>query len=132
MLGDKVLVRNYHNGERLLPGVVEKKTGPVSYDVRVADGRHRRCHQDQIRFRSVDIQERVTLELDVYLPPVVIANPTTTTTPNPMIVEDTPSPGLTTTTVDSTPIQYLHEPPIFQNNRMIVPRNCIQSVNEIQ
>ena len=65
MLGDKVFVRNYHNGERWLPGVVEKKTGPVSYHVKLTDGRHRRCHQDQIRFRSVDIQKRVTIEPEV-------------------------------------------------------------------
>ena len=98
VLGDEVFFRNYHNGERWLPRVVKKKTGPVSYHVKLTDG-HRRCHQDQIRFRSVDIQERVTLEPEVYVPPVVIANPTTTATPNPIVVEGVPSPA---TTADST------------------------------
>ena len=28
-VGDKVFVRNYHQGEKWLPGVVEKRTGPV-------------------------------------------------------------------------------------------------------
>ena len=68
----------------------------------MTDGRHRRCHQDQIRFRSVDIQERVTLEPEVYVPPVVIANPTTAATSNPMVVEDSPSPAAAADSTQNT------------------------------
>ena len=30
-VGDGVFVRNYHQGDQWLPGVIEQKTGPVSY-----------------------------------------------------------------------------------------------------
>ena len=47
--GDTVLVRNYLRGEKWEPGTITKKTGPVSYSVKLSDGRDRRCHQDQVR-----------------------------------------------------------------------------------
>ena len=53
-VGTNVYVRNYHQGGRWLPGIIEQKTGPVSFRVNLTDGRMRRCHQDQIRKRSVD------------------------------------------------------------------------------
>ena len=52
--GERVFVRNYQQGERWIPGVIEEATGPVSFRVRMSDGRLRRCHQDQVRNRSVD------------------------------------------------------------------------------
>ncbi len=54
--GDEVFARNYHHGDRWLPGVIQKKTGPVSFHVLLTDGRERRCHQDQLRLRTVDVQ----------------------------------------------------------------------------
>ena len=51
--GDKVLVRNFHQGERWLSGVIKKRTGPVSF--LNTDGRYRRCHQDQLRKRCVNV-----------------------------------------------------------------------------
>ena len=50
-VGDSVFVRNYHQGNRWLPGVIEQRTGPVSFRVKLTDGRTRRCHQDQVRKR---------------------------------------------------------------------------------
>ena len=47
--GDTVLVRNYLQGEKWEPGKITKKTGPVSYSVKLSDGRYIRCHQDQVR-----------------------------------------------------------------------------------
>ena len=52
---DVVFVRNYHQGARWLPGIIEQKTGPVSFLVKLQDGRIRRCHQDQLRCRSVSV-----------------------------------------------------------------------------
>jgi len=43
-VGDHVFVRNYHQGDKWLPGVLLKKTGPVSFTAKLADGRYRRCH----------------------------------------------------------------------------------------
>ena len=47
-VGTTVFVRNYHHGSRWLPGTIQQQTGPVSFRVRLTDGRIRRCHQDQI------------------------------------------------------------------------------------
>lgn len=47
-VGDTVLVRNYRRpGERWLPGVIVKRSGPVSFQVRVGSHIWRR-HQDQL------------------------------------------------------------------------------------
>ena len=56
-VGDNVFVRNYHRGERWLPGVIKRKTGPVSFVVQLTDGRDRRCHQDQLRRRTVTSED---------------------------------------------------------------------------
>ena len=52
---DPVFVRNYHQGDRWLPGIVTEKTGPVSFKVKLTTGQNRRCHQDQLRKRSVEV-----------------------------------------------------------------------------
>ena len=58
--GDTVLVRNYFHGQKWKPGIIIKKTGPVSYSVKLSDGCDRRCHQDQVRkiFAEVNIPEK--------------------------------------------------------------------------
>ena len=50
-VGDEVFVKNYHHGDKWLPGVIQKNTGPVSesFVVKLTDGRLHRCHQDQLR-----------------------------------------------------------------------------------
>ena len=53
-LGDKVYVKNFGSGQSWLPAEVVKITGPVSFHVRLADGRTRRCHQDHVRAREGD------------------------------------------------------------------------------
>ena len=45
-VGDCVFVRNYGSGGKWLPGVIERQTGPVSFLVKLTDGRER-CHLDQ-------------------------------------------------------------------------------------
>ena len=40
---------NELHGEKWEPGTITKKTSPVSYSVKLSDGRDRRCHQDQVR-----------------------------------------------------------------------------------
>ena len=49
--GDSVFVRNFCKGPTWLPRCIEQTSGPVSYRVRLADGRQLRCHQDQVRKR---------------------------------------------------------------------------------
>ena len=54
-VGDKAFVRNYHQGEKWLSGFIKKRTGPVSFLIKLTDGRYRRCHQDQLRRRCTDV-----------------------------------------------------------------------------
>ena len=65
-VGENVFVRNYHRGSRWLPGRIERQTGPISFRVKLTNGQSRRCHQDQIRKRSVcvDIPDE-DAELDI-------------------------------------------------------------------
>ena len=70
---DDVFARNYHNGDKWLSGKILKKTGPVSYRVRLENGKERRCHQDQVRKRSVTIQQESPCVLDT--PDLVIPMP---------------------------------------------------------
>ena len=54
-VGDAVFVRNYHHGDKWIPGTIQNRTGPVSFKVLLQDGRNRRCHQDQVRKRVVSV-----------------------------------------------------------------------------
>ena len=56
-------VRNTTAGSQWSPGEVIAKSGPVSYRVRLTDGRERRCHVEQIRKRTVE--ERMELEIPI-------------------------------------------------------------------
>ena len=46
--GDSVAVRNYATGNKWLPAVINKKTGPLSYRCDLPDGRIFKRHQDQL------------------------------------------------------------------------------------
>ena len=50
--GQRVMTRNYARGDKWMQGVVEKRTGPLSYHVRVDGGTVRR-HTDQVITRQV-------------------------------------------------------------------------------
>ena len=99
-VGDDVFVRYYHGGERWLPGVIVKRTGPVSFLVRLADdGRNSRC---QVRVRSVDAQEDVIPEPEVmpeFLPHLVTPTPSVS---SPTETPNSPEPILSEVT-DATP-----------------------------
>ena len=70
-VGDPVFVRNYRSRVKWLPGEIHEKTGPVSFKVKLVDGRIRRCHQDQIRKRTVEVHPRSTSEESDTTPSVV-------------------------------------------------------------
>ena len=66
--GDTVFIRNFQAGDKWVPGVISKKTGPVSFVVQLSDGRERRCHQDQLRFRTVDVTVEELIETETPSP----------------------------------------------------------------
>ena len=87
-IGDHVYVKNRSSGDRWLAGTVTTMSGPVSYNVRLSDGRVWRCHQDQLRKRYIDTAES-NVVVDVSTgdsPPAVVD----TSSPND---PDPPSPG---------------------------------------
>ncbi|XP_032443207.1 uncharacterized protein LOC116735412 [Xiphophorus hellerii] len=51
--GDEVYVRNYSHGPKWVPAIILGGTGPVSYTVKMGDGRVMRRHVDQIKKRHV-------------------------------------------------------------------------------
>ncbi len=55
-VGQNIFLKNYGAGRRWLPGMVIQVTGPVSYKVKLHDGRLRRCHQDQLRQRETVVE----------------------------------------------------------------------------
>ena len=86
-----MFVRNYQSGERWVPGVIEDLTGPVSFRVKLSDGRVRCCHLDQVRTRSVSVPQEVTHEdLDV---PVVEREPDLSPETSPLNQPRVPEPG---------------------------------------
>ena len=73
-VGSTVFVRNYHHGNRWLSGTIQQQTGPVSFRVRLTDGRIRRCHQDQIRRRYVELPQESPTDPDTVSVPTAGSN----------------------------------------------------------
>ena len=48
-----VMARNYGRGNKWLPGTVERKTGPLSFKVRLKSGNLIKRHQDQLHNRGI-------------------------------------------------------------------------------
>ena len=48
MIGDLVYSLNFGTGQKWLPEVIQQVTGPVSFMVRLEDGKIMQRHQDQI------------------------------------------------------------------------------------
>ena len=58
--GVRIYVRNYNRGRSLVAGVVQSKTGPLSYTIKLNDGRVVKRHLDQIRkpYSQKDMKEK--------------------------------------------------------------------------
>ena len=56
-IGDLVFVKKFSAGRRWLPGKIVYRTGPVSFRVKLDDGRLRRYHQDQLRPQEVEEED---------------------------------------------------------------------------
>ena len=81
-VGDKVFVGNYHQGEKWLPGAIQKKTGSVSYLIKLTDdGCYRRYHQDLLRKRCVDVDtppdpdSSVEVDIPIPSPEIPVSDP---------------------------------------------------------
>ena len=58
------MVKNFQAGSKWLPGVISKRTEPVSFVVQMCDGCERRCHQDQLQ-RRTDVTVDELFETDI-------------------------------------------------------------------
>jgi transposase InsO family protein len=71
--GDSVWVVNFQGSPKWMPGVLENKTGPVSFSVRLPDGRLWRRHVDHIRCRRPEEETQPTptqkLQIPFPMPP---------------------------------------------------------------
>ena len=113
-----VVVRNYGLGSKWIPGVVEEKTGPVSYRCRLEDGSQVRRHQDQIisgspqkDVESPELGPPVGFEFVLPKPPSLQGN-------SPSPVEVLPAPTeQPNSPVASTPQS--QNPPIRRSSRRV-------------
>lgn len=100
-MGDRVFAKNFGQGQRWLPSVVTEVTGPVSYMVKLQDGRLIRRHQDHLRIRRHDSPSLVTPEVvvdkEAELCPL---DDESITIPDPITEEPEPQPVVE---VDSPP-----------------------------
>ena len=63
-VGERVYAKNYRKGQRWLSGSIVDKTGPVSFKVKLQDGKIICCHQDQLRPCYTDDSELPLLNDD--------------------------------------------------------------------
>ena len=95
-------MKNFSPGQSWLPAEIVKITGPVSFRVRLTDGRTRRCHQDQLRVRERDEETNEempdgTPEDDEVIPTTNSEDPETTRSQPQEVEASTPTPTLTPT-----------------------------------
>ena len=122
--GDIVFAKNYGSGDRWLSGKIVKMTGPVSFHVKLDDGRVRRYHQDQLRHQVVDdhTNKMSNVGVDDTIP---IAIPVTTenTTSNDSLGATIP-PGPLTSAESSSLVGLSHEQSNSQPIRRYPLREC--------
>ena len=51
-IGERVFVRNHGQGDRWLPGIISRMSGPLSFTVNIENGRTMKYHQDHLRKRG--------------------------------------------------------------------------------
>ena len=107
-IGDKIYYYNHGSGNKWLPGQITKVTGPVSFHVVLDDGRHKRCHQNQLKFRETPVMEADNYD-DI---PVVSAD----TEAVPEVVPAT-NTGTTTEQQDDVELTQTHTNPTLMGNR---------------
>ena len=72
-VGDRVMARNYRDGDKWVPGVILTRVGPMSYEVKVQTGVWRR-HIDQIVAANVPIKDTLPSD-DASVPDFEVATP---------------------------------------------------------
>ena len=97
-VGDTVNIRNFPAGNGWLPGIIEEETGPLSYRIKLQDGRVVRHHIDHIIYRSTSQIAQMSDDW-MDLPQISKSD----TTPQSSIVTETAPPPLRRSTRISVP-----------------------------
>ena len=118
--GERVYVRNYQPGRSWLPGEVQERTGPVSFRVKMQDGRLCRCHIDQVRKRSVEEPSASEVQVDV---------PTSHTdvlpdTPEPSV--ELPQPSQETSVTEERPVVEESSPQTSDSSTVSRPLTAVK------
>ncbi|KAK6169532.1 hypothetical protein SNE40_020571 [Patella caerulea] len=85
-VGDTVWTLNFQGKPKWLSGVIEQKLGPVTFSVKLVDGRIWRRHQDHLRKRYPDEERAPNPELGTPVPPLL-------TIPSPPLPINTSKPS---------------------------------------
>ena len=72
-IGDPVLCQNYGRADELLPGHIIVKSGPVSFQIKLNDGRIIKRHQDEIRHTHC-AEEPPNKLSEITIPPTIPMN----------------------------------------------------------
>ena len=137
-VGDAVWAMNFQAKPKWIPGVLEEQAGPVSFTVRLADGRIWRRHQDHLRIKRPEEEDRSTIPHvvpamsgirsippTISLPPVSPAPLMQPTAENQSVpcVKDNPVSGKTSPQPIVTSPQAAVSPPqqIRRSSRMVKP-----------
>ena len=119
--GETVYVQNFGTGQRWMPAVVQEVTGPVSFLVKLQDGRLMRRHQDHLRKRIPEdtnverpVPEGITDVLVDTVPGVSVApNSTVGNGPDTQssdVIEPLPDPTSNSAADHDTIIEPVSEP----------------------
>jgi len=93
-VGDMVYARNFGSGSQWLHGTVVEVTGPLSYKVKLPDGRVLRRHVDQVRRRWAEDKPQQTSPLPMCPDPTLPdEEPSVTVSPQPRLVLTDPDPA---------------------------------------
>ena len=79
-IGSNVLVRNFSTGPEWLLGTVVNSRGPVSYIVKLSDGRHIKRHVDHLRKTEVTATDHEVAVPELVDDCIPIQHPAQTTT----------------------------------------------------
>ncbi len=84
-VNDPVYIQNFASGEKWLSGIIVEKTGPVSFRVRLQDGRFVRRHVDHVRYRHTADGDKISVDSEekVEANPVVLPIPEVDSPPVP-------------------------------------------------
>ncbi len=66
-VGDDVYTKNFSSGPTWIPGKVQKRTGPLSYTIKIGNGQVVRRHIDQVRTKHVVAPAGTAMELETSL-----------------------------------------------------------------